>query len=97
MVKIFVGRIPESIGSEKLREIFTKYGKVTECEKIKDYGFVVCFFAPKPCSGMGSVISARLFDHVRHRGCLCFSTWTRSHARRLPSRRCTRPPSKEEP
>jgi RNA recognition motif-containing protein len=76
MVKIFVGRIPESIGSDKLRELFARYGKVTECEKIKDYGFVVRSSLFPLIFGMYAFIN------------VIYSTWIRNLARRLPFQPC---------
>ncbi|CAF1170324.1 unnamed protein product [Adineta steineri] len=38
--KLYVGNIPEAISSTELKELFEKYGKVLECDIIKDYAFV---------------------------------------------------------
>lgn len=40
MVKIFVGRLAESVDSKKLTELFSKYGEVIDCEVKKNFGFV---------------------------------------------------------
>uniref|UniRef100_A0A665VC67 RNA-binding protein 14 n=1 Tax=Echeneis naucrates TaxID=173247 RepID=A0A665VC67_ECHNA len=40
MVKIFIGNLACSTTPEELRELFEKYGKVTECDIVKNYGFV---------------------------------------------------------
>lgn len=40
MVKIFIGNLACNTTSEELRELFEKYGKVTECDIVKNYGFV---------------------------------------------------------
>ncbi|XP_069501182.1 RNA-binding protein 4B-like [Ambystoma mexicanum] len=40
MVKIFVGGLSTSVTSEDLRERFEKYGKVNECDVLKNYAFV---------------------------------------------------------
>ncbi|XP_056156259.1 RNA-binding protein 4.1-like isoform X3 [Lampris incognitus] len=40
MVKIFVGNLASSTTVEELRELFTQYGKITECDIVKNYGFV---------------------------------------------------------
>ncbi|XP_030579086.1 RNA-binding protein 4.1-like isoform X1 [Archocentrus centrarchus] len=40
MVKIFIGNLASSTTPEELRELFEKYGKVTECDTVKNYGFV---------------------------------------------------------
>ena len=39
--KLYVGNIPSSVSSRELTELFEKYGKVIECDIIKDYAFVV--------------------------------------------------------
>jgi RNA-binding protein 4 len=38
--KIFVGNLPEACRRNDLQEIFEKYGKVDECDVLKNYGFV---------------------------------------------------------
>ncbi|XP_069063198.1 RNA-binding protein 4.1-like [Pleurodeles waltl] len=40
MVKIFVGGLSSSVTSEDLRGLFEKYGKVNECDVLKNYAFV---------------------------------------------------------
>ncbi|XP_008283422.1 RNA-binding protein 4.1-like [Stegastes partitus] len=40
MVKIFIGNLASNTTPEELRELFEKYGKVTECDIVKNYGFV---------------------------------------------------------
>lgn len=40
MVKIFIGNLACNATAEELRELFEKYGKVTECDTVKNYGFV---------------------------------------------------------
>lgn len=40
MVKIFIGNLTSNTTPEELRELFEKYGKVTECDIVKNYGFV---------------------------------------------------------
>ncbi|XP_022603585.1 RNA-binding protein 4.1-like isoform X2 [Seriola dumerili] len=40
MVKIFIGNLACSTTPEELRELFEKYGKVSECDIVKNYGFV---------------------------------------------------------
>jgi RNA recognition motif-containing protein len=42
--KLYVGNIPASVSSTELKELFEKYGKVLECDIIKDYAFVVSIF-----------------------------------------------------
>ncbi|XP_078057082.1 RNA-binding protein 4-like isoform X4 [Mustelus asterias] len=40
MVKIFIGNLPRIATKEEIKELFEKYGKLTECDIIKNYGFV---------------------------------------------------------
>ncbi|XP_069775446.1 RNA-binding protein 4-like [Narcine bancroftii] len=40
MVKIFVGNLPRPTTSDEIRALFEKYGDVSECDLIKNYGFV---------------------------------------------------------
>lgn len=40
MVKIFIGNLASNTAPEELRVLFEKYGKVTECDIVKNYGFV---------------------------------------------------------
>ena len=39
--KIFVGNISESVKSSDIRNLFSKYGTVAECDLVRNYGFVV--------------------------------------------------------
>jgi len=39
--KLYVGNVPRSMSSTDLKELFEKYGKVLECDIVKDYAFVV--------------------------------------------------------
>lgn len=39
--KIFVGRLAEGTTSEDILGLFRKFGTVTECDVISNYGFVV--------------------------------------------------------
>ncbi|XP_076144733.1 RNA-binding protein 4.1-like [Alosa pseudoharengus] len=40
MVKIFVGNLSESTTKEELHSLFSEYGKITECDIVKNFGFV---------------------------------------------------------
>ena len=40
MVKIFVGRLAPSVSSTQLRQLFEKYGPVSDCDILRDYAFV---------------------------------------------------------
>jgi len=39
--KIFVGRLSEGTTSDDISSLFRKFGQVTECDIISNYGFVV--------------------------------------------------------
>uniref|UniRef100_A0AAY4A4X9 RNA-binding protein 14 n=1 Tax=Denticeps clupeoides TaxID=299321 RepID=A0AAY4A4X9_9TELE len=38
--KIYVGNVPEGVTAAKVRELFQPYGKVVECDVVKNYAFV---------------------------------------------------------
>jgi len=38
--KLYIGNVPPSVSSTELKELFEKYGKVLECDIVKDYAFV---------------------------------------------------------
>ncbi|KAJ8342263.1 hypothetical protein SKAU_G00321910, partial [Synaphobranchus kaupii] len=38
--KIYVGNVPEGITAGKIKELFQQYGKVVECDTVKNYAFV---------------------------------------------------------
>lgn len=40
MVKIFVGNLPSSATKEDLHTLFSQYGKVAECDVLRNFGFV---------------------------------------------------------
>lgn len=40
MVKLFIGNLTNNTTVEELRELFEKYGTVTECDIVKNFGFV---------------------------------------------------------
>ena len=40
--KLYVKRIPESVTSKELNDLFAAYGNVTECAIIRSYAFIVC-------------------------------------------------------
>ncbi|KAM9827330.1 RNA-binding protein 4.1-like [Neosynchiropus ocellatus] len=40
MVKIFIGNVSSDTSAQELRELFEKYGAVSQCDIIKNYGFV---------------------------------------------------------
>ena len=39
--KIFVGNLPETCRKVDFQKIFEEYGKVLECDIVRNYGFVV--------------------------------------------------------
>jgi len=39
--KIFVGRLADGTSSDDIGNLFRKFGRVTECDIISSYGFVV--------------------------------------------------------
>lgn len=39
--KLYIGNVPPTVSSTELKELFEKYGKVLECDIVKDYAFVV--------------------------------------------------------
>jgi len=39
--KIFVGRLAEGVSSDDIRALFRKFGAVTECDILSNFGFVV--------------------------------------------------------
>nr|XP_033812947.1 RNA-binding protein 4B-like isoform X2 [Geotrypetes seraphini] len=40
MVKLFVGNLPCEATEDELRTLFEQYGKVAECDIVRNYGFV---------------------------------------------------------
>lgn len=42
--KIFIGNLSEKTTSNDIRPLFEKYGKVVECDVMKNFGFVVSIF-----------------------------------------------------
>ncbi|KAK5615505.1 hypothetical protein CRENBAI_026584 [Crenichthys baileyi] len=40
MVKIFIGNLASDTSAKELRQLFEKYGKVSECDIVKNFGFV---------------------------------------------------------
>uniref|UniRef100_W5M4F1 RNA-binding protein 14 n=1 Tax=Lepisosteus oculatus TaxID=7918 RepID=W5M4F1_LEPOC len=41
MVKLFVGNLSPDTTAEELRALFSQYGKISECDIVKNYGFVL--------------------------------------------------------
>ena len=42
-VKMYVGNLPDNCRRASLEELFNKYGKVTQCDRVKNFAFVVSF------------------------------------------------------
>ncbi|KAM4617626.1 RNA-binding protein 4B-like isoform 2-T3 [Discoglossus pictus] len=40
MVKLFVGNVPQEATRDELKSLFEQFGSVSECDIIKNYGFV---------------------------------------------------------
>ncbi|XP_035267329.1 RNA-binding protein 4.1-like isoform X1 [Anguilla anguilla] len=40
MVKIFIGNLSQDTTAEELRSLFSQYGKISECDIVKNFGFV---------------------------------------------------------
>ncbi|XP_034955348.1 RNA-binding protein 4B isoform X2 [Zootoca vivipara] len=40
MVKLFIGNLPREATEQEIRSLFEQYGRVLECDIIKNYGFV---------------------------------------------------------
>ncbi|KAJ8246801.1 hypothetical protein GJAV_G00255540 [Gymnothorax javanicus] len=40
MVKIFIGNLSQNTTTEELRSLFSQYGKISECDIVKNFGFV---------------------------------------------------------
>ncbi|XP_020359947.1 RNA-binding protein 4.1 isoform X5 [Oncorhynchus kisutch] len=40
MVKIFIGNLSPDTTAEELRSLFSQYGKISECDIVKNFGFV---------------------------------------------------------
>lgn len=42
--KIFIGNLADKTSNADIKPLFEKYGKVVECDVVKNYGFVVSSF-----------------------------------------------------
>lgn len=40
-VKLYVGNLPDQCRRTSLKELFEKYGKVSQCDVVKNFAFVV--------------------------------------------------------
>ena len=48
-VKLYVGNLPDQCRRGALQELFEKYGKVSQCDIVKNFAFVVSFTCLKWC------------------------------------------------
>jgi len=47
--KIFIGNLADKTTTADIKPLFEKYGKVVECDVVKNYGFVVSSSCGKLC------------------------------------------------
>lgn len=52
--KIFIGNLSEKTTSNDIRPLFEKYGKVVECDVMKNFGFVVSILNYLPSGVLNS-------------------------------------------
>ncbi|VDK82553.1 unnamed protein product [Litomosoides sigmodontis] len=64
MVKLFVGGLPDGVDSMRLRQLFSQFVVVNECDVIKDYAFVVRNLEDL-------IIKDDLVKNIRHLICHC--------------------------
>ena len=50
-VKLYVGNLPDQCRRTSLKELFEKYGKVSQCDIVKNFAFVVSFSDILPHNG----------------------------------------------
>ena len=53
-VKLYVGNLPDQCRRGALQELFEKYGKVSQCDIVKNFAFVVSFTCLKWCFRIAS-------------------------------------------
>lgn len=70
MVKLFVGGLPDGVDSIRLRQLFSQFVIVNECDVIKDYAFVVCLlYRLFICVGLCFTLLCKYLSQV---SVLCF-------------------------
>ena len=42
--KVYIGNLPETCRRVELQKMFEQYGKVVECDIVRDYAFVVRYY-----------------------------------------------------
>ena len=68
--KIFVDGINSRVRTSELLALFTQYGRVTECDIISNFGFVVRFIT---AAWLSSRKHAMYYDHLKSRDCIDLS------------------------
>jgi len=58
--KIFIGNLAEKTTAADVKPLFEKYGKVVECDVVKNYGFVVSIYIIFLCFNDGVLSSHTL-------------------------------------
>ena len=58
-VKLYVGNLPDQCRRGALQELFEKYGKVSQCDIVKNFAFVVSFTCLKWCSRIAAYATFR--------------------------------------
>ena len=65
-VKIFIGNLNENTTGNDLRPLFERYGRVTECDVVRNYGFVVIEPVHEKTNNLGvrpGPTQTRLYSH----------------------------------
>lgn len=70
MVKLFVGGLPEGVDSIRLRQLFSQFVIVNECDVIKDYAFVVSHYSSFEIAVFYFLASNSVREFIIHVGCL---------------------------
>ena len=62
-MKIFIGNLPDEgmVKNEDIRPLFEQYGTVSECEVIKNYGWVQVLYLISKSSSPQHKLKIRLF------------------------------------
>jgi len=58
-VKLYVGNLPDQCRRGALQELFEKYGKVSQCDIVKNFAFVVSFNCLKLCFRIAAYTTSR--------------------------------------
>jgi len=57
--KIFIGNLADKTSNADIKPLFEKYGKVVECDVVKNYGFVVSVISIESNTSVGII----MFDY----------------------------------